>query len=551
MDRVETRTDPLSRDESFTYDLMGNLAAWTDRKGQVTTYEYDPLDRQTFVGFGTTAGPSYDSTITTTHDAGDRAVEIDDSVAGTIERTYDLLDRLIEEETPEGTITYTYDDASRRATMQVAGQTAVTYGYDNADRLTSVTHGTPTVALAYNNADRRSSLTLPNGIVVEYAYDDDSRLTGLTYKFGGSPIGTLTYGYDASGRRAGVGGTWARTNLPAALASATHDDANQIATFGATSFTYDDNGNLTSDGVRSFTWNARNQLASLTGPVNGSFAYDGVGRRRAKTIAGTTTQFLYDELNPVQELSSGTPTANLLTGLGIDEFFTRTDAAGVRNFLTDALGSSMALADGSGSVQTEYTYDPFGTTTASGAGTNNPFSFTGRELDGTTFYSYRSRYYDPRTQRFISRDPAGFAGGDTNVYTYTGNSPTTLNDPLGLCPLCPILGARQLPLPRMPQNIPRGGQPIPKQSPLPPPTETVRPGPTPSDLLQPRTPPSWWEQFLRRLGEIPDEELGPYSPNRPQPPDPTDLSGALPPMPGRKPPDCNSSAGKRAMSCSG
>jgi hypothetical protein len=44
--------------------------------------------------------------------------------------------------------------------------------------------------------------------------------------------------------------------------------------------------------VQSYTWNARNQLASLTGPVSGSFGYDGVGRRRSKTIGGTTTQFL-------------------------------------------------------------------------------------------------------------------------------------------------------------------------------------------------------------------------------------------------------------------
>ena len=44
---------------------------------------------------------------------------------GTIERTYDLLDRLTEEITPEGTLTYTYDDAGRRASMTVAGQTAL------------------------------------------------------------------------------------------------------------------------------------------------------------------------------------------------------------------------------------------------------------------------------------------------------------------------------------------------------------------------------------------------------------------------------------------
>jgi hypothetical protein len=39
------------------------------------------------------------------------------------------------------------------------------------------------------------------------------------------------------------------------------------------------------------------------------------GRRAIKAIAGTATEFLYDGLNPVQELQSGTPSANLLTGL--------------------------------------------------------------------------------------------------------------------------------------------------------------------------------------------------------------------------------------------
>jgi RHS repeat-associated protein len=433
MDRVETRTDPLSRDESFAYDLKGNLVSRTDRKGQVTTYQYDALDRQTFVGFGTTgAPPTYASIITATYDAGDRVTDIVDSVAGTIERTYDLLDRLTEEVTPEGTVSYTHDDADRRATMTVAGQTAVSYTYDNADRLTGVTRGAASVTVSYDNASKRTSLTLPNGIVVEYAYDDDSRLTGLTYKLGMSTLGTLTYAYDGNGQRTSVSGTYARTGLPAALASATYDDANQVATFGAASFTYDDNGNLTSDGVRSYTWNARDQLASLTGPVNGSFAYDGFGRRRAKTVGGTTTQFLYDGVNPTQELSGGTPTANLLTGLGIDEFFTRTDSAGVRNYFSDALGSSVALADGSGTVQTEYSYEPFGGTSASGASNTNSFTYTGRESDGTGLHYYRARYYHPTGQRFIAEDPLGFDGGDVNLYGYALQNPVNLTDPLGL-----------------------------------------------------------------------------------------------------------------------
>lgn len=163
-----------------------------------------------------------------------------------------------------------------------------------------------------------------------------------------------------------------------------------------------------------------------------SFGYDGFGRRRSKTTGGTTTQFLYDGLNPVQELSSGTPTADLLTGLGIDEFFTRTDAVGARHYLTDALGSTVALADGAGTVQTSYTYGPFGSTTTSGAGTANALAFTGREADGTGLYFYRARYHDPRLQRFVSEDPAEFAAGDTNLFAYVGNDPILLRDPAGL-----------------------------------------------------------------------------------------------------------------------
>ncbi|PYV51818.1 MAG: hypothetical protein DMG98_25335 [Acidobacteria bacterium] len=46
-------------------------------------------------------------------------------------------------------------------------------------------------------------------------------------------------------------------------------------------------------------------------------------------------------------------------------------------------------------------------------------------------YFYRARYYSPRTQRFISQDPIGFAGGDTNLYAYAFNSPTNFRDPSG------------------------------------------------------------------------------------------------------------------------
>ncbi|MGB8681730.1 MAG: hypothetical protein WCD12_02500, partial [Candidatus Binatus sp.] len=79
----------------------------------------------------------------------------------------------------------------------------------------------------------------------------------------------------------------------------------------------------------------------IAGANTASFVYDADGRRALKAINGTSTQFLYDGLNPVQEIQSGAPSANLLTGLGVDEYFQRTDSAGARNYMTDILGSTL------------------------------------------------------------------------------------------------------------------------------------------------------------------------------------------------------------------
>ena len=425
MDRLTSRTDPLSRSESYAYDANGNLTSVTDRKSQTTTLTYDALDRPTQRTFQDS------STITYTWDAGNRLTQVVDSVAGTITRTYDGLDRLLTETTPNGTVTYTYDAAGRRTSLAVPGQATITYGYDNAGRLTSITQGSAVTTSEYDTANRRTRLTLPNGVKTEYAYDAASRLTGLTYKLGAATLGTLTYTYDAASQRAQVGGGWARTLLPSALSSATYDAANQQTAFGGTTLTYDLNGNLTGDGTNTYTWNARNQLASISGPIPASFVYDPLGRRQRKTINGTVSDFVYDGLNPVKE-AVGATTVDLLTGLGIDEYLTRTTGGTTEYFLGEALGSTVGLTDGAGAVATEYSYEPFGTVAASGTSSGNELKYTGREDDGTSLYYYRARYYHPGLQRFISEDPIGFAGGDINFYGYVRNSPLTFTDPLGL-----------------------------------------------------------------------------------------------------------------------
>jgi RHS repeat-associated protein len=461
MDRLATRKDPLLRTETYnTYDNNGNLTQFTDRKSQITTYQYDPLNRRKLATYNDSSTTNY------IYDDGNRLRQIIDSVSGTVTRDYDGLDRLTIETTPQGSVNYAYDNAGRRTSMTASGQTAVTYPlYDDANRLKRIEQGSSIVLFNYDDIGRRTSLTLPNGIVVEYGYDLASRITSIVYKQNGTTVlGNLTYDYDKAGNRTRIGGTWARTGIPDAINSATYNAANHQTAFGNKSLTYDNNGNLQSitdpGGTTTYTWNARNQLGGISGPgVSGSFVYDGVGRREKKTISGSLTEFLYDGVNPVQETSGANVLANIIPGLGIDEFFSRTDvpAGKTSHFLGEALGSAIALTDASGAVQTEYTYEPFGKTTLAGTSSTNPFQYTGRENDGTALYYYRARYYHPHLERFISEDPLNITNlrvvSQTNVgfgnflpllqkrtemlnlYGYVENNPMTVADPLGLAPI--------------------------------------------------------------------------------------------------------------------
>src|SRR4029453_13580366 len=66
-----------------------------------------------------------------------------------------------------------------------------------------------------------------------------------------------------------------------------------------------------------------------------------LGKRTNRTT-NSQISFVYDGLNPVQELNEGTISAMLLTALGVDEYFTRAGAGGVRHFFTYPLGCMVA-----------------------------------------------------------------------------------------------------------------------------------------------------------------------------------------------------------------
>ncbi len=425
LDRLSTRTDQLTKIETFGYDVAGNVTSFVDRKNQQTTWDlYDNLNRPTIVRFHNTAGIEV-ATLTYGYDAANRLQTLNDSLAGIITWGYDPLDRLTSETTPgNNVVTYVPDDANRRASMTVSGQPVVTYTWDNADRLTQIARaGLNPAVYGYDNANRRTSLQLPNLVSIGYGYDDANRLTGLTYSglVGGSQ--SLTYAYDPASNRTVMGGSWARTILPDTISGASYDAANRQLTLGTKTMTYDFNGNLETladGGTTTYTWDARNRLAGISGPgLTASFAYDARGRRSQKTIDAFLTTFQYDGMDIVRAVEGGS-TVNYLRGLEIDEHLARIEDSGTTCYVPDALSSIVALTNSAGGVSTEYSYEPFGRTTATGAASLNAFQFTGRERDLTQLYFYRARYYNANSQRFFSEDPQGVNVRDPNTCGLAG-----------------------------------------------------------------------------------------------------------------------------------
>ena len=216
-------------------------------------------------------------------------------------------------------------------------------------------------------------------------------------------------------------------------------------------------------------------------------------------------------------------------GSGIDEFFTRTDSVGVRNYLTDALGSSVALADGSGTVQTEYTYEPFGAIVSTGSGSANSFGFRGREFDNSGVQFAGDRYVIPGTLRFASEGPPGRRFG-FNFYVDGEDSAPKWHAPV---PEILIFGQHWWVRTGPGRYVPYPARPMPRPTP-PPVPRPMPPGTWPPEPIVP--PPDPYFKWITDSMQWLSGGGTPGSPNNP---------GSLPPagsenqMPGRKVPPCD------------
>jgi RHS repeat-associated protein len=432
--RLTSRTDALGRSESYQYDVNGNLTEYTDRRGQVSNFQYDALNRRT--------GDTYQdgATVIRTYDPFGRVLTIQDSASGAFSFAYDAAGRLVTQSEPGGTVKYTRDAVGRMATRQVAGQATVTYSYDAAGNVLSAATPSAGITAAYDARNLPTQEGRTNGINTAYSFDPVGRVLSIIHSQGATALNTQSYSYDGVGNRIATGNDISQplTTQPAA---ASVDAANELLTNAQTTYTYDANGNRLTEsgpgGSYTYVWDTRNRLASITdgNGVTTSFKYDSARNliEIDKTAGLATQKFVVDAESNVVSLTgaAGLP-VSILTGTAMDSHVAAVDSAGNVSFaLDDPLGTTVAVAGANGALQATLEYEPYGQTTGS-APAAFPFGFTGRIPIAGNIYYYRNRFYDAGTGTFLSEDPIGFGGGDSNLYRYVSSNPANFRDPTGL-----------------------------------------------------------------------------------------------------------------------
>jgi RHS repeat-associated protein len=423
---------------SFTYDRDGRRTGMTDGTGS-TSYAYDAVGRliQSVNGSGAKVAYSYD--------LNGNLVKLTYPDSSQVARTYDAVSRLSTVTDWFGHQTkFAYDQNSNLSAQTYPNGTTATFIHDAADRLTKITDSGPMGQISFTEGrDSVGQLTSetvagepPYGLV-NYAYDPANRVTSANY---GGP--QISYQYDAADRLTQMTKNFGSQPLVSVL---TYDNADQLLSLTTSQtgrqvqklqFTNDANGNRIQSTDQSgksttYTYDQENRLTAYSGMA--MYAYNGDGLRMSKTVGATAESFTWDLSGQLPLLIQDGATRYVTGSNGAPLEQIASDGT-IRYYHQDALGSTRALTNANGQLDSVYLYDPYGNTISwSGSPAPNPFQFAGEYTDAESGLQYlRARYYDPTTAQFLTRDP--MEPLTRQPYAYASNNPLNLTDPSGIWP---------------------------------------------------------------------------------------------------------------------
>ncbi len=400
------------------------------RDGQIVNFAYDALGR--------VSGKSGAISETIAYDNANRIVS--HSKNGVTETYgFNALGWLLSDQQPTGTVNYVYDAYGKRSQTTYPGGFSVTYDYDDGDELAAIKeNGATTLAsYDYDPVGHRWHLYRANGQTTTYNYDSESRLLSVA-----QTGNTTSFSFNTATAQIKTRSNSSGSFDPATPATATIsygiNGLNQISTVAGTTISYDARGNLTGDGGGTYTYNAENLLISATqSGVTSTLTYDAEDRLSSLAKSGVTTKFLYDGADLIAEYDgAGNLLRRYVHGEGESEPLVWYEGSGTGTkyyFHADDNDSIVSVTDGSGAVVDINRYDEYGLKTSSAPASAGRFAFTGQVwLPEIGLYYYRARLYNPAIGRFMQTDPLGYGDG-LNWYAYVHDDPVNGSDPSGLC----------------------------------------------------------------------------------------------------------------------
>ncbi len=220
-------------------------------------------------------------------------------------------------------------------------------------------------------------------------------------------------------------------------------------TASQTQMEYDVAGRLSKVTITTYT---SGQASSI---VTQKFTYDadGIKVTQTETVdsdadgtadSSTSTEYLNDKRNPTgysqvleERVNDGTQTRTTTYTIGHDVIAQFSAAVGALVLLTDAHGSTRAVANAAADVQQQYLYDAYGSLlNMQPANALTSLLYSGEQFNPVAGLQYlRARWYDPSIGRFTRMDP--YSGNiqdplGLHKYTYANGNPVMGVDPTGM-----------------------------------------------------------------------------------------------------------------------